>query len=472
MESKTLQDVVVVLRRLSAETDDTFQERLDELIGLCEAAGGRVIAHVSQARDTIDRALYIGSGKVIEVAELALANDAQVIVFDNELSPGQIRNLEQQLPCRVIDRTQLILDIFALRARSREGMLQIEIAQLQYLLPRLTGRGVELSRLGGGIGTRGPGETKLEMDRRHIRERIRHLRERLKELEGRREVQRNRRSRSTPSVALVGYTNAGKTTLLQRWTADRGVTNGVEGGNSRLFDTLDPLARRVKSGATGELVILDTVGFVQNLPHLLVNSFRATLEEVTAVDLIIHVVDATHATQERLDTTYSVLREVDALGRPIVTFFNKSDVPMAASTPPPDVHAVASVYGSAMRGINMQALYQLVDELLGMDSVQLLVSSDLAESPELWQQLSRLGRVADVRQENAGRLVVRLEVERRVAERTRNQLLADYPHLTVQILVSNESEADSLTTAGGRLNTDLQNGEACSVVMEDVGSET
>lgn len=434
-ESELHQNVVVVLRRLPTETDDSFQERLDELVGLSDAAGGHVVAHVSQLRSTIDRALYIGSGKVSEVAEIAQANDADVVIFDNELSPAQIRNLEQQLPCRVIDRTQLILDIFARRARSSEGMLQIEIAQLQYMLPRLTGRGVELSRLGGGIGTRGPGETKLEMDRRRIRERISHLRERLKGLENRRVVQRNRRARSTPSVALVGYTNAGKTTLLQRWTADRGVTNVVEGGHDRLFDTLDPLARRVKSGATGELVILDTVGFVQNLPHLLVDAFRATLEEVTAVDLIIHVVDATHATKERLDTTYNVLREVDALSQPIITFFNKAEVPVPASTPPPDVHATASVYGSAMQGLNMGALYQLVDELLGMDTVQLLVTSAKPEPPELWQQLSRLGRVTDVRSEEAGSLVVRLAVERRVAERTRNLLCAEHPHLTVQILV-------------------------------------
>ncbi|QSO45507.1 GTPase HflX [Alicyclobacillus mengziensis] len=426
---KPTQQVVVVVRRHPSEVDDRFTTRVEELVGLCEAAGGAVAAQVVQTRQTPDAALYIGTGKVEEVRLAVEANDADVVVFDDELSPGQVRNLESRLPCRVIDRTQLILDIFALRARSREGMLQVEIAQLQYLLPRLTGRGAELSRLGGGIGTRGPGESKLEMDRRRIRERISHLRERLKALEGRRSVQRNRRARSTPTVALVGYTNAGKTTLLRRWTQDRGSVP-VATGHNRLFDTLDPLARRVKSGATGEIVVLDTVGFVQNLPHLLVDAFRATLEEATAVDLIVHVVDATSTSQEKMATTYKVLEELEALGRPVITLFNKADVLPEGASPPPDVRAFASIYASAETGMNMEAFYQLVDEHLGMDTVRLSVSSEHGDVDGLWSHLARVGRIVTVGEEPT---MVQLDVERRVAERTRQQLLGWYPDLTVRI---------------------------------------
>jgi GTPase len=424
------QQVVVVIRRHPSEVDERFAERVDELVGLCEAAGGEVSTKVVQTRQTPDAALYIGTGKVEEVRMAVEANDAGVVVFDAELSPGQVRNLESHLPCRVIDRTQLILDIFALRARSREGMLQVEIAQLQYLLPRLTGRGAELSRLGGGIGTRGPGESKLEMDRRRIRERISHLRERLRGLEGRRTVQRNRRARSTPAVALVGYTNAGKTTLLRRWTQDRGSVP-VAAGNNRLFDTLDPLARRVKSGATGEIVVLDTVGFVQNLPHLLVDAFRATLEEATVVDLIIHVVDATNTSPEKMATTYKVLEEVEALGRPVITLYNKADLLPEGTSPPPDVRASSSIYASAETGMNMEAFYRLVDEHLGMDTVRLSVSSENGDVDGLWSQLARVGRIVAVGAEES--MTVQLDVERRVAERTRQQLLGAYPDLTVHI---------------------------------------
>lgn len=442
MDRQETQRVILVLRRGVSEDDARYQERVDELIGLCEAADGEVLAVFSQTRPTIDAALYIGSGKVAEVGQAAEAHSADVVVFDNELSPGQIRNLEHRLPCRVIDRTQLILDIFARRARSREGMLQVEIAQLQYLLPRLTGRGVELSRLGGGIGTRGPGETKLEMDRRRIRSRVRHLRELLKAVEGRRQVQRNRRARRTPSVAIVGYTNAGKTTLLGRWTRDKGLGDTSDAGHDRLFDTLDPLARRVKSGATGELVILDTVGFVQNLPHLLVDAFRATLEEATAVDLIIHVVDATNATRERMETTYEVLRQVDALSRPVITFYNKCDLIPDLPMPPPDIKAVTSIYGSAETGLNMDRLYRAIDEHLGMDTVHLMISSDGQTEGTLWNELSRMGRIVDVDPNEAGEMAVQLAVERRVADRTMQQLLALHPELRVQI-VGRLSETES-----------------------------
>jgi GTP-binding protein HflX len=207
--------VVLGVRKRPMESDAHLQERIDELIGLCEAAGGQVVAVHAQERLEVDAALYLGRGKVAEIAQTVAAQEADLVIFDGELSPAQLRNLGNQLNCRVIDRTQLILDIFALRARSKVGRLQVEVAQLTYLLPRLTGRGVEMSRLGGGIGTRGPGETRLEMDRRRIRQRMAHLRAQLKGARERRGVQRQRRLSSVPTVALVGYTNAGKTTLLQ-----------------------------------------------------------------------------------------------------------------------------------------------------------------------------------------------------------------------------------------------------------------
>ncbi|MCL6453754.1 MAG: GTPase HflX [Alicyclobacillus sp.] len=429
---QSLQGIVAVLRRTPDEGDDAFTERTAELIGLCEAAGAAVQRVVTQTRATADRTFYVGSGKVAEIGQAVEATGADVAVFDTELSPGQIRNLERELPCRVLDRTQLILDIFAQRARSREGMLQVEIAQLQYLLPRLTGKGVELSRLGGGIGTRGPGETKLEMDRRRIRERIGHLRAQLAELERRRAVQRGRRRRTTPTVALVGYTNAGKTTLLQRWTDDRGVRGTVEAGRDRLFDTLDPLARRVKSGATGELVVLDTVGFVQNLPHLLVDAFRATLEEAASVDLIVHVVDASHVTKERMETTYQVLGEIGALDRPVLTFYNKADLVDAAALPAPDVQAAASLYGSAQTGTGMDALYQAVDERLGMDRVSLWLSTRHALDAEVWSQLAKFGQVASATSSEDGATQIELRLERRIVERVRAWLGAQFPDVRVE----------------------------------------
>jgi GTP-binding protein HflX len=368
--SSDVQKVILACRRHPGEREDAFHGRLEELVGLCEAAGGEVVQTFVQTRPDVDPGLYLGSGKVAEIAAAVDEFEADVVVFDRELSPGQVRNLEGRIGCRVIDRTQLILDIFALRARSREGRLQVEIAQLQYLLPRLTGRGAELSRLGGGIGTRGPGETKLETDRRRIRQRIDHLRQELKLLQKTRSTQRARRAKSVPVVALVGYTNAGKSTLLSRWTLDRG-SKVEERGHDRLFDTLDPLARRVRCGSGEEMVLLDTVGFVQDLPHLLVEAFRATLEEVRAADLIVHVVDASTPTETRLTTTYQVLSEIGALDKPVITFFNKMD--MAAVEPPPDLRAVLSIYGSAATGANVAVLYDAVERQLGLDDVQLVV---------------------------------------------------------------------------------------------------
>lgn len=410
--------ILLALRRHPRETESEYDYRFKELIGLCEAAGGDVVGSVVQVRSDIDGAFYLGSGKVNELRVLTDNLDANLVIFDSELSPAQIRNLEAKLEQRVIDRTQLILDIFALRARSKEGRLQVEVAQLQYMLPRLTGRGIEMSRLGGGIGTRGPGETKLEMDRRRIRDRIAYIRHQLGALTRTRRVQREKRARSVPVVALVGYTNAGKTTLLGRWTRERG-TNVLDGGNARLFDTLDPTARRVKAGATGDIVLLDTVGFVQDLPHLLVNAFRATLEEALAADVIVHVVDGSVDSRTHIETTYKVLKEIGVLDKPIVTFFNKMDI--STLHPGPDTHATVSIYGSAGEGTNIESLYETVDRLIGFDPIEIIVEGS-PSSGIFWQNVITSGKVVETSHISEDVVQLKVMVERRVAPRLQERM--------------------------------------------------
>lgn len=403
--------IAILARRATHESEDAWSRRLAELTGLCEAAGGAVLAVCSQVRDAIDVALYVGSGKVAELAEQVKGFQVELVVADHELSPAQLRNLEDRIDCRVIDRTQLILDIFAERAKSSVGRLQVEIAQLQYLLPRLTGKGVEMSRLGAGIGTRGPGETKLEVDRRRIRYRISQLRQQLAKTKQTRSVQRDKRSKSVPVVALVGYTNAGKTTVLRRWTLDRGVGN-ADTGQNRLFDTLDPLARRVKSSSGTDIVVLDTVGFVQNLPHLLVDAFRATLEEVLSADLILHIVDASGDYATAMRTTYKVLTELGATDKPVVTFFNKMDI--IASPPAPDQHAKASLFGSAETGAGFGGLYETVSRALGVDPVQIEMEGHI-NSPDFWANIAKAGKVLASEATDQGTVRVTVEMARNVA---------------------------------------------------------
>ncbi len=403
--------VILGVRKRASEQPQVLQERTDELRGLTEAAGGEVVRVFVQERQEPDGALYLGSGKVLEMAEAVEVDDVSLVIFDGELSPAQIRNLSDRMGCRVIDRTQLILDIFAQRAQSKVGRLQVEVAQLEYLLPRLTGRGVQMSRLGGGIGTRGPGETRLEVDRRRIRDRISHLKSHLRDAKSKRAEQRKRRVASVPTVALVGYTNAGKTTVLGRWMSDRG-GGATAPGDARLFDTLDPLARRVRAGRTGELVLLDTVGFVQDLPHLLVDAFRATLEEVVAADVVVHVLDASVDTAARAETTYHVLRELGADGKPIITFYNKLD--RVGQAPPPDRHAVVTVYGSARTGDGMAELYSAVDAVLGLDPVRVTLSGP-QDSEAFWADVARQGRVISAEATEAGEMKVTLEMDRRQA---------------------------------------------------------
>src|SRR6266850_821276 len=275
-----------------------------------------------QERPKPDPATFIGSGKVASLAAACDEADVDVVIFDNELTPAQQRQLEERLERKVIDRTQLILDIFARRARTREGKWQVELAQLQYLLPRLAGSGTALSRLGGGIGTRGPGETKLETDRRRIRTRIHAVSEDIERVRQRRSQLRERRHKaSVPTVALVGYTNAGKTTLFNALTRSE-----AEASNA-LFVTLDPLVRQVRMPDSRELLVSDTVGFIDRLPHALVAAFRATLEEVADADLILHVIDVSAPDRDRrMAAVRQVLEEVGAIDVPLVEVYNKCDV--------------------------------------------------------------------------------------------------------------------------------------------------
>jgi GTP-binding protein HflX len=295
---------------------------LEELAELTSSAGARVAQTLLQERARRDPATLIGRGKVKELAAVCEEAGADVVVFDEDLSPAQQRNLEQAVERKTLDRTQLILDIFARRARTREGRLQVELAQLDYLLPRLAGKGILLSRLGGGIGTRGPGETKLETDRRRIRQRIQAVKREIEHVRRERATRRQARARrEAPVVALVGYTNAGKSTLFNA------LTHGGAVVSSQLFMTLDPLVRKVRLGSGRELLLVDTVGFIRKLPHPLVAAFRATLEEVTEADLLLHVVDASAADVEAREAAVAaVLKEIGAGERPQLLVLNKCDV--------------------------------------------------------------------------------------------------------------------------------------------------
>src|ERR687887_460829 len=303
-------------RRLEAERS------LEELASLARAAGAEVVLRMLQERPKPDPATFLSIGKVRTLAACCAELAVDLVIFDNELTPAQLRQIEEEVSLKIIDRTQLILDIFARRAQTREGKLQVELAQLKYLLPRLVGAGAALSRLGGGIGTRGPGETKLETDRRRIRARIHALSADIEQVRQRRAQLRERRHKaSVPTVALVGYTNAGKTTLFNVLTRA-----GAEASNA-LFVTLDPLLRQVRLPDSRELLVSDTVGFIDRLPHALVAAFRATLEEVASADLILHVVDAAAVDRDRrVAAVRQVLDEVGAKDVPLVDVYNKNDV--------------------------------------------------------------------------------------------------------------------------------------------------
>ena len=306
--------------------EEEAERSLDELARLLDTAGGETVVRMLQAKETPDVRTFIGSGKVEELAELCKVNSVDLVVFDTELTPSQIRNLEDGLDGRrVIDRSMLILDIFALHAKTGEGKLQVELAQLKYTAPRLTGKGTELSRLGGGIGTRGPGESQLERDRRHLKRRIEALEDALDELERNRRTMRAARERSgIAKVAIVGYTNAGKSTLLNRLT-DAGIL-----AEDKLFATLDPTTRKFTLPCGEQILLTDTVGFINKLPHHLVRAFRSTLEEACRADILLILIDASDENaEEQLKVTESLLSELGASGKPTLYVFNKCDKGMA-----------------------------------------------------------------------------------------------------------------------------------------------
>ena len=332
-------------------------ETLEELEALLETAGGFCTGKVLQNRHTPDSHSFIGEGKALEVKMLVEATASTMVVFDNELSPGNIRALEEIIGVTVLDRSALILDIFAQRAKTREGRLQVELAQYKYLLPRLSGMGASLSRQGGGIGTRGPGETKLESDRRHIRERINRLEDELEQVRKVRAVQRERRMKnSVPVVAIVGYTNAGKSTLLNQLTGA-----GIP-ANNRLFDTLDTTSRQLTVSDNLDVVLSDTVGFIAKLPHHLVNAFHATLEELEYADLLLHVIDASDPNrEEHIEVVEKLIAKLAKADTPVLKVYNKADLVSLEEIPAgEDVVPV-----SAKRGMNMDGLLKAIEAALG-----------------------------------------------------------------------------------------------------------
>lgn len=302
--------------------NDTTDESMRELGELVDTAGGEVVGEMVQNRPIPDSGTYFGEGKLDELKEAVVALDATLVVFDDELSPVQLRNISEHIGVRVLDRSMLILDIFAMRARSGEGKLQVELAQLKYQLPRLRGMGIELSRTGGGIGTRGPGETKLESDRRHIRTRIAALEEEIREIKKHRSLLRGRREKDgVITAAIVGYTNAGKSTLLNRLT-DAGVF-----AEDKLFATLDTTSRAITLEDNRKIVLIDTVGFIRKLPHYLIEAFKSTLEEAASADFLIHVIDASSPEADNcIKVVKDVLTEIGAGGKPVINVYNKCDL--------------------------------------------------------------------------------------------------------------------------------------------------
>jgi GTP-binding protein HflX len=367
------------------------ERSLDELAGLARAAGAEVALRVMQERPRPDPSTFLGAGKIQALAESCAEMDVDLVIFDNELTPAQLRQIEEEIGRKIVDRTQLILDIFARRARTREGKLQVELAQLKYLLPRLVGAGAALSRLGGGIGTRGPGETKLETDRRRIRTRIHAISEDIERVRQRRSQLRERRHKqSVPTAALVGYTNAGKTTLFNVLTR-----SDAEASNA-LFVTLDPLVRQVRLPDSRELLVSDTVGFIDRLPHALVAAFRATLEEVAEADLMVHVVDASAPDRDRrMNAVRQVLDEVGAGNVPLLEVYNKCD-----ALAPDERRRLQDQDPSALQisALKRQGTDELVETLasrLALDVRRVRLTFDL-QDPAARERIARVYRHARV----------------------------------------------------------------------------
>jgi GTP-binding protein HflX len=376
------------------------EEALDELAALARAAGAEDVGRVTQSRTSPDPATFVGKGKLSEIHDLAHASNADTVILNDELSPGQLRNLEQRLGVKVLDRTALILDIFALHARSGEGKLQVELAQLNYLLPRLRGWGEAMSRLGGGIGTRGPGETKIEVDRQHIRRRITKLRRDITNLSKSRRIRRAERERSgVPQVALAGYTNAGKSTLMNAVTpADVLVAD-------QPFATLDPTTRRLSLPGGRDATLSDTVGFVRKLPHDLVGAFKSTLEEVTRADLILHVADASVADlDDQVRAVREVLAEIGAGAIPEVVALNKWDLVDEVQRARLERAYPGAIPVSALRGEGVPAVLDRVAEALPRPPIDVLLLIPF-ERPEVLPRLYRRGEVLSTKEDPQGTVV-------------------------------------------------------------------
>ncbi len=357
-ELKAIQERVILVGVQQAVGDDT-EESVRELGDLAETAGASAVASVIQKRERIHPGTYIGKGKLDEVRRLLWETEATGIICDDELSPAQLNNLQSELDCKVMDRTLLILDIFARHATSREGKLQVELAQLRYRAARLTGLGNSLSRLGGGIGTRGPGEKKLEMDRRLIRTKISHLKRELEEVIRHRELIRSQRRRAQQKiVALVGYTSVGKSAIF------RAMTGADVLEDAKLFATLDTTTRGIRLSGSQEVLLTDTVGFIRKLPHHLVEAFKSTLEEVCCADILIHVVDSSSTQMEaQMQVVYETLHELGADGKPVITVFNKQDL-LADRQTFRDFRAERSILTSAHTGEGLPELREAVADVL------------------------------------------------------------------------------------------------------------
>ena len=373
-------------------TETATESSMDELEALLETAGGVCVGRLLQSRSAPDPHSFLGEGKAEELRQAVEATGAEMVIFDNELSPSQIRSLEKITGATVIDRSALILDIFAQRAKTREGRLQVELAQYQYLLPRLSGMGASLSRQGGGIGTRGPGETRLETDRRHIRERISRLRQELKEVRRVRQTQRRSREKNdVPVVALIGYTNAGKSTLLNALTGA-----GIP-ANNRLFDTLDTTTRQLEVSDTLTVLLSDTVGFIAKLPPHLVEAFQATLEELQYADLLLHVIDASDPEREAHMAVVEELAAKLAPGVPMIEVYNKADL-----ADPRDIPTGESrVTISARSGAGLDRLLASIEKNLDNGTKRVTLLLPYSAAGEL-DRIHREGKVFSAEYENDG----------------------------------------------------------------------
>lgn len=379
---------VILAAVCTGDTGET-EESLKELEELADTAGADVIAVTMQNLDNPVPGTYLGAGKIEEIHNIAAAEDADAVICDDELTPAQMKNLENMLDCAVLDRTMLILDIFAMRAHTSEGQIQVELAQLQYRLSRLEGSGAALSRLGGGIGTRGPGEKKLETNRRLIRKRISRLKAQLREVEQHRELlHEGRKRKPIPSAAIVGYTNAGKSTLLNALTG-AGVPE-----EDRLFATLDPTTRKMVLPDGQEVLLTDTVGFIRKLPHHLINAFRSTLEEARNADVILHVVDSSNPQRDRqMEVVYETLRELGIGETKIITLFNKCDR-AEAEFHPSDPHADRSLAISARTGENLEQFQKVLMDVLS-DQLILITRVYGYEDAGKIQLIRRFGRLLE-----------------------------------------------------------------------------